>query len=45
VLYNITVKFGTELTLARAVKIYIIETYTEVWTGKHLSDTENMLCY
>jgi hypothetical protein len=35
---NITIKFGTELNLFGALKMYVNEPYTEIWTGKHLSD-------
>jgi hypothetical protein len=37
-LYNILIEFGVPLKLARLIKMYLNETYSRVWVGKHLSD-------
>jgi hypothetical protein len=39
VLYNILVEFGIPMKLVRLIKMYLIETYSRVRVGKHLSDT------
>jgi hypothetical protein len=38
VLYNILIEFGIPLNLVRLIKMYLIETYSRVQVGKHLSD-------
>jgi hypothetical protein len=37
VLYNILIEFGIPLKLARLIKMCLIETYSRVQVGKHLS--------
>jgi len=36
-LYNILIEFGIPMRLVR-YKMYLNETYSRVWVGKHLSD-------
>jgi len=38
VLYNILIEFGIPLKLVRLIKMFLNETYSRVWVGKHLSD-------
>jgi hypothetical protein len=39
VLYNILFEFGIPMKLVRLVKMCLIETYSRLRVGKHLSDT------
>jgi hypothetical protein len=38
VLYNILFEFGIPIKLVRLIKMCLIETYSKVGVGKHLSD-------
>jgi hypothetical protein len=38
VLYNILIEFGISMKLVRLTKMFLNETYSRVWVGKHLSD-------
>jgi len=38
VLYNILTEFGIPMEPVRLIKMGLIETYSRVWVGKHLSD-------
>jgi len=38
VLYNILIEIGIHMKLVRLIKMYLNETYSRVWVGKHLSD-------
>ena len=37
VLYNILIEFGIPMKLARLIKMCLIETYSRVWVGIHVS--------
>ena len=37
-MYNILIEFGIPMKLVRLIKIFLHETYSRVWVGKHLSD-------
>jgi retron-type reverse transcriptase len=39
VLYNILIEFGIPMKLVRLIKMCLIETYSKVHIGKHLSDS------
>jgi hypothetical protein len=39
VLYNILIEFGIPMKLVRLIKMCLIETYSKVRIGKHLSDS------
>jgi hypothetical protein len=39
VLYNILIVFGVPIKLVALIKLCLNETYSEMCTGKHLSDT------
>jgi hypothetical protein len=37
-LYNSLIEFGIPMKLARLIKMYLNETYSKFWVGKHLCD-------
>jgi hypothetical protein len=39
VLYKILIEFGASMKLVRLIKIYLNETYSKVYIGKHLFDS------
>jgi hypothetical protein len=39
ILYNILIEFGIPMKLIKLMKMCLIEAYSRVWVGKHLSDT------
>ena len=38
VLYNIFIEYGIPMKLVRLIKMCLVETYSRVWAGKHLSE-------
>jgi sorting nexin-29 len=38
VLYSTFIEYGIPMKLVRLIKMCLIETYSRVWVGKHLSD-------
>ena len=38
-MYNILIEFGIPMKLVRLIKMCLIETYSRVRVGRHLSDT------
>ena len=37
-MYNILIEFGISMKLIRLIKIWLNETYSNVWVDKHLCD-------
>ena len=38
-MYNILIEFGITMKLVILIKMFLTETYSRVWVGKHWSDT------